>query len=631
MYNWYFFSRWIKKILYKFINSNTLRDAGIFFYVFTNDTNTIQGEFRLKIKAIDIKAGKKGTIQISSGDNNSILNSRTISSSLLPKKLLSSIINNINTKDTSVSLEPFIEPKKDWFNSKSNEGLKVPIGYSSDKKLDLVIGHGTPNYNVLIGGGVGSGKSVLLHNIILGLATKYHVDECLFLLLDYKEGTEFQPYQNLPHAHVLSTESDTLFGSKTLQYINEEISKRGDLFKKHGVSNIKDLKDKKKIKLPRWCIIIDEFQRMLQYDSIGSKNSALFDDLLRRGRAFGIHFVLATQSIYDLNLTPATLSQLSVRICLRISEMDASKILHADNLVPSTFEKPGMAIYNDNIGLIDANEQIQVPFLDSNKIVNTIKTIGSVNKITTENYIYKGQDFEVFSNEKVGSKNKSDITFGALQDIKRTYHFTNLNPKMFNPLLIIGNDNEKSKLILKSFYRKYFISNKDYNIDFFDCHPLKSKFLSDIIPKNQKVYSYSDEKDKTLQRLNFINTNNKKLIQVCLFYGLDNLLEFKETITDDSGNILDSEIKQIVLKIINKRVSLNVVPIIFLNKLNTFNQLFMSADISNNNTFSDDLFSRRLFMETPAEDVYDVGRLSKNKVLYYDHENVIKQSLTLFK
>ena len=98
---------------------------------------------------------------------------------------------------------------------------------------------------------------------------------------------------------------------------------------------------------------------MLQYDTVGAKSSALFDDLLRRGRAFGIHFILATQSIYDLNLKPATLSQLSVRICLRISEMDASKILHPDNLVPSHL-KTWMAIYNDNIGLIDANEQVQV-------------------------------------------------------------------------------------------------------------------------------------------------------------------------------------------------------------------------------------------------------------------------------
>ena len=63
-------------------------------------------------------------------------------------------------------------------------------------------------------------------------------NECLFLLLDYKEGTEFLPYQSLPHAHVLSTESDPVFGLRTLEYINNEITRRGVLFKKAGVSNI---------------------------------------------------------------------------------------------------------------------------------------------------------------------------------------------------------------------------------------------------------------------------------------------------------------------------------------------------------------------------------------------------------
>ena len=75
--------------------------------------------------------------------------------------------------------------------------------------------------------------------------------------------------------------------------------------------------------------------------------------------------------------------------------MDASKILHPDNLVPSTFENPGMAIYNDNIGLIDANEKVQVPFINTEKILNTIKSLKSLNKTQTENYVYKGQDFEI--------------------------------------------------------------------------------------------------------------------------------------------------------------------------------------------------------------------------------------------
>ena len=42
------FSDRSKKILYKFINLDTLKDAGIFFYVFSNDINSIDGDFELK-------------------------------------------------------------------------------------------------------------------------------------------------------------------------------------------------------------------------------------------------------------------------------------------------------------------------------------------------------------------------------------------------------------------------------------------------------------------------------------------------------------------------------------------------------------------------------------------------------
>ena len=57
---------------------------------------------------------------------------------------------------------------------------------------------------------------------------------------------------------------------------------------------------------------------------------------------------------------------------------------------------------------------------------------------------------------------------------------------MYNPILIVGNDNEKKKLILKSFYRNYFADSKSNEIECFDFHPLKSQYLTDLIQGNQK-------------------------------------------------------------------------------------------------------------------------------------------------
>jgi DNA segregation ATPase FtsK/SpoIIIE, S-DNA-T family len=107
---------------------------------------------------------------------------------------------------------------------------------------------------------------------------QYSPDELELYLLDYKEGVEFQIYvdpnrsetQNhsseldetraLPHAKVISIESDREFGLSVLQAIQKEIETRGQLFKDIGVSELKDYRQKTNKQIPRVLVVIDEFQ-----------------------------------------------------------------------------------------------------------------------------------------------------------------------------------------------------------------------------------------------------------------------------------------------------------------------------------------------------------------------------------
>ena len=623
------FPKDLEERLLKFLNSESIGKAGIFFYVISLNNKLLGNTYDLKISINSIHKSKRTTLNLFSNKLDlSHLDKLDLNYSLLSKKTFSALVNIINNKEDLVILDPFIDDDKFWFNENSSKGIKVPLGYAADSNIEFIIGHNTTNYNALIGGGVGSGKSVLLHNLILGIATRYDVNECLFLLLDYKEGTEFLPYQSLPHTHVLSTESDPVFGLRTLEYINDEITKRGVLFKKAGVSNINKYRAETKKSLPRWIIIIDEFQRMFQEQSVMSKVEKLFDDLNRRGRAFGIHFVLATQSIYDLNMTPATLSQLSIRICLKISEMDASKILHVDNLIPATFDKPGMAIYNNNIGLIDSNLQMQVPFIDSTKIKNTILQISKKNTVKTYNYISKGQQFEIFDSALVESKNS--VAIGCLQDIKKTYFNLNIDPKAYSPLLIIGNEKQKLKLLFNSFVRDYITNNKNINVFCLDFHPLNMDNVSNSLLKKDNIYKYSNNEENFFEDLIKIKSklSNSKKINLLLILGLDESLSFKENITDDIGSPTDNKTKENLLNIIRERLSLNLIPIVFIRKLSNFQSVFNSQIYEN--SISSEVFSRRIFMDTPQEFNYDYGSLSKYKVFYHDHEKITQQILTIF-
>tara|TARA_B110000238_G_scaffold25620_1_gene24791 strand:+ start:5754 stop:8321 length:2568 start_codon:yes stop_codon:yes gene_type:complete len=622
----------LKERLLKFLDSESIGKAGIFFYVVGLENQLIGNSYDLTILINSKnKSSNKYILDfISPNSNLTYLKELKVESDLLPKKLFSSLVNYLNNKKDLIELDPFIEKEIFWFKQNSSEGIKVPIGHAASDNIELIIGHDTTNYNVLIGGGVGSGKSVLLHNIILGIATRYDVNECLFLLLDYKEGTEFLPYQFLPHSHVLSTESDPFFGLKTLEYVNEEIKKRGTIFKQVGVSNITDFRSQSKDQMPRWVIIIDEFQRMFQDTSISSKVERLFDDLNRRGRAFGIHFILATQSIYDLNMTPATLSQLSVRICLKISEMDASKILHVDNLIPSTFDRPGMCIYNNNNGLLDSNSQMQVPFIPSSKIKNIISQLSNKNKIQSVNHISKGQEYLVFNNKNASLNSSSSVSIGCSQDVQKTYYNLDLNPQISSPILVSGNDKEKVKLVFKSFVREYLLKNKDLNIVCLDFHPLNMDDLTSSFAEKNKIYKFQESEEIFIENLKKIKSNfsKSKKNNILLIVGLDDSLSIKENKVDEFGTQSDNQIKNLLLELMKKRLELNILPIVFLRKISNFISIFESSVYEN--SISNDVFTRRIFMDTPQEFHYEYGNLNDFKVFFQDIDKSTQDILTIF-
>ena len=75
-------------------------------------------------------------------------------------------------------------------------------------------------------------------------------------------------------------------------------------------------------------------------------------------------------------------------------------------------------------------------------------------------------------------------------------------------------------------------------------------------------------------------------------------------------------------------MSLNIIPIVFLRKLSNFSSVFDSLIYEN--SISSDVFSRRIYMDTPQEFNYDYENLSKYKVFYHDLEKSTQQILTIF-
>ncbi|MEO6848482.1 MAG: FtsK/SpoIIIE domain-containing protein, partial [Chthoniobacterales bacterium] len=259
------------------------------------------------------------------------------------------------------------KPAEMWTLDSASE-VRIPIGRTGATKLQyLSLGKGTRQH-ALFAGKTGSGKSTLFHVIITNLALAYSPDQVEFYLIDFKKGVEFKCYasHHLPHARVVAIESDREFGLSVLRRVDEELKRRGDIFRKLGVQDIPGyIREGGKEPMPRTLLIIDEFQEFfVQDDQIAQTASLLFDRIVRQGRAFGIHVLLGSQTLGGAyTLARATLGQMVVRVALQCNEADAYLIMDENNSAPRLLSRPGEGIYNDSAGAPEGNSPFQVVWL----------------------------------------------------------------------------------------------------------------------------------------------------------------------------------------------------------------------------------------------------------------------------
>lgn len=250
----------------------------------------------------------------------------------------------------------------------SASSLRIPIGRSGANRIQqLVLGEGTSQH-ALIAGKTGSGKSSLLNALIVNAALWYSPNELEFWLVDFKKGVEFKAYasHHLPHARAVAVESDREFGLSVLQGLDDELRRRGELFRAAGVQNLADWRALgRPERMPRSLLVIDEFQELfIEDDKVAQDSALLLDRLVRQGRAFGMHVVLGSQTLGGAySLARSTMGQMGVRIALQCTEADSQLILSDDNTAARLLTRPGEAIYNDAGGLVEGNNPFQVVWI----------------------------------------------------------------------------------------------------------------------------------------------------------------------------------------------------------------------------------------------------------------------------
>ena len=302
-----------------------------------------------------------------------------------------------------------------WEASTTNE-LRVPIGRTGATKLQyLAIGKGTKQH-ALFAGKTGSGKSTLFHVIITNLALWCSPEEVEFYLVDFKKGVEFKCYatKKLPHARVIAIESDREFGLSVLQRVDDELKRRGDMFRKLGVQDIPGYKRAGGSEpVPRSLLMIDEFQELfVEDDRIAQNASVLLDRIVRQGRAFGIHVLLGSQTLGGAySMARTTMGQMVIRVALQCNEADAYLIMDDTNPAPRLLTRPGEGIYNDSAGALQGNSPFQVVWLPDEE---RDEYLDKVSQIARERG-YEGPAPIVFEGNAPADIGENELLFGLLK------------------------------------------------------------------------------------------------------------------------------------------------------------------------------------------------------------------------
>ena len=430
------------------------------------------------------------------------------------------IINKNLSKSVKIQIETV--PEGLIWERKSAKGITIPVGLSSEgSQMNLKFGDGATVHHALIGGATGTGKTVLLHNIIINGAKLYHPDELQFILMDYKEGTEFNIYRNLPHLKALIVSSEIEYGLSVIEFLSEEIEKRGGLFKSAGVSDFSEYKNSGKGNLPRYLVIMDEFQVLLNPQKrTTSRITSLIEDITRRGRSFGINLIFSTQSLGDVELSVSTLSQIGVRIAMAMPAHDCVRILNIDNDVPVRFSKAGQAVYNNFMGQKEGNSIFQVAFIEKHMITDELNKIPGLNKkkYIENQFVFDGNSLvkfeenaacsELLDGNKLSANNTvTDIYIGEPVYISNNHISYKLRRQHESNLLIVGDDPKAA--ISVAYYSIYQLAlqstpgSKFYILDMFSLESGLQGAFNDLAGLNKDINIHTKTKsaEKVIEQI----------------------------------------------------------------------------------------------------------------------------------
>ena len=305
----------------------------------------------------------------------------------------------IEVANDYASIVPLKKLLNDSKFRESKADLPVAIGYTITQEVKVFDLADAPH--LLIAGATKQGKSVGLNTIVTSLLYGKHPSELKFVFIDPKM-VEFSAYAKMIR-HYLAvlpdacSEEDEMSSAivknakdaeKVLRSLCIEMDERYELLSKAGVNNIRLYNDKYKSRhlrpdkghrfLPYLVVVVDEYADLTMTTGASpdakAASRSITNSIIRlaqKGRAAGLHVILATQRPSVDVISGIIKSNFPMRIAFRVSSrVDSQTILDAPGA--EKLIGKGDMLFSAGIG----SERIQCALVDGEEIDAVTKAIG---------------------------------------------------------------------------------------------------------------------------------------------------------------------------------------------------------------------------------------------------------------
>ncbi|WP_053057960.1 FtsK/SpoIIIE family DNA translocase [Rubrobacter aplysinae] len=222
-----------------------------------------------------------------------------------------------NTKPATVTLGDVFQEYpagNDW---------ALPVGLGKDISGKPVFLDLAEMPHLLVAGTTGSGKSVMLNNLLTSLILTADPRRVKLVLIDPKR-VELSQFGKIPHL-ITPVVTDVKKAANALSWAVAEMERRYEMLEKHGARSLDGYNERFEQQMPYVVVVIDELADLMM--AAASKVEDAVIRLAQKARAVGIHLVVATQRPSVDVITGMIKANIPSRIAFAVSSQVDSRVI----------------------------------------------------------------------------------------------------------------------------------------------------------------------------------------------------------------------------------------------------------------------------------------------------------------